>query len=68
MKKITFLLTIVLLLAAFATGYADEKPRLGVLRFTNSTSAGWWSGTAGRDLQDMLAAEFESPYVRKLIG
>lgn len=36
---------------------AKEKPRLGVLRFSNNTSAGWWSGTAGRDLQDMLIAE-----------
>ncbi len=36
---------------------AKEKPRIGVLRFTNQTSAGWWHGTVGRDLQDMLIAE-----------
>jgi curli biogenesis system outer membrane secretion channel CsgG len=30
---------------------------LGVLRFTNNTSAGWWSGSVGNDLQDMLIAE-----------
>ncbi len=36
---------------------AKEKPRLGVLRFTNDTSAGWWSSSVGRDLQDMLIAE-----------
>ena len=40
--------------------FAQGKPRLGVLRFTNDTRAGWWSGTAGRDLQDMLAAELVS--------
>jgi curli biogenesis system outer membrane secretion channel CsgG len=53
-------ITAVLFLALFgflADGFAAEKPRLGVLRFTNSTSAGWWSGSTGRDLQDMLAAE-----------
>jgi curli biogenesis system outer membrane secretion channel CsgG len=40
--------------------FAQGKPRLGVLRFTNNTRAGWWSGTAGQDLQDMLAAELVS--------
>ena len=39
---------------------AQEKPRLGVLRFTNQTSAGWWSGSVGRELGDMLAAELVS--------
>lgn len=57
MKKIIvsliFCLTIIIPSAAFA----KEKPRLGVLRFTNDTSAGWWKGGVGRDLQDMLIAE-----------
>lgn len=39
---------------------AGEKPRVGVLRFTNHTSAGWWSASVGRDLSDMLAAELVS--------
>jgi curli biogenesis system outer membrane secretion channel CsgG len=37
--------------------FAGEKPRIGVLRFTNETSAGWWSWKVGTELQDMLAAE-----------
>ncbi|WP_076790677.1 CsgG/HfaB family protein [Chlorobium sp. KB01] len=51
-----FLFSIVL----FSQGYAGEKPRIGVLRFTNHTSAGWWSGSVGTDLQDMLIAELAS--------
>jgi curli biogenesis system outer membrane secretion channel CsgG len=40
--------------------FAAEKPRLGVLRFTNDTAAGWWSGGMARDMQDMLIAELAS--------
>jgi curli biogenesis system outer membrane secretion channel CsgG len=60
MKKI--ILTIILSLAIFtiSQGLAQEKPRLGVLRFTNDTSAGWWGGNVGRELQDMLASELVS--------
>ncbi len=57
MKKCFFAVLVIMLFVAVAPGFAAEKPRLGVLRFTNNTSAGWWSGTAGRDLQDMLIAE-----------
>jgi curli biogenesis system outer membrane secretion channel CsgG len=57
MKKITFLFTLGLMLSLFSLSLAAEKPRLGVLRFTNQTSAGWWSGSMGSELQDMLAAE-----------
>jgi curli biogenesis system outer membrane secretion channel CsgG len=39
---------------------AQEKPRVGVLRFTNHTSAGWWSASVGRELSDMLASELVS--------
>ncbi|MBI5594207.1 MAG: CsgG/HfaB family protein [Deltaproteobacteria bacterium] len=60
MKKITFLLTLGLMLSLFSLSMASEKPRLGVLRFTNHTSAGWWSGSMGSELQDMLAAELSS--------
>jgi curli biogenesis system outer membrane secretion channel CsgG len=60
MKKI--ILTVILSLAILTTsqGFAQEKPRIGVLRFTNETSAGWWGGNVGRDLQDMLCAELVS--------
>jgi len=45
----------------FVSGaFASEKPRLGVLRFTNDTSAGWWKASVGRDLQDMLISELAS--------
>ncbi len=62
MKKIVLLTVIALLaVAAFlAAGQSAEKPRIGVLRFTNQTSAGWWSASVGRELSDMLAAELVS--------
>ncbi len=61
MKK-SFAATIVvlLILVCFSVSFADEKPRVGVLRFTNHTHAGWWGGTTGSDLQDMLASELAS--------
>jgi curli biogenesis system outer membrane secretion channel CsgG len=60
MKKLFFAIGLSLIIFVVSQGFAQEKPRLGVLRFTNETGAGWWSGTAGRDLQDMLAAELVS--------
>jgi curli biogenesis system outer membrane secretion channel CsgG len=60
MKKIAVLAAIILTIFMVSQSLAQGKPRLGVLRFTNDTRAGWWSGTAGRDLQDMLAAELAS--------
>ena len=50
-------ITVIMSSQAFANG---KKPRIGVLRFTNQTSAGWWSGTVGTELQDMLIAELAS--------
>jgi len=62
MKKIVLLTVIAILaVAAFlAAGPAAEKPRIGVLRFTNHTSAGWWSASVGSELSDMLASELVS--------
>jgi curli biogenesis system outer membrane secretion channel CsgG len=64
MKKIWGMVFLVLLLAVavsiFAGTAQDEKPRLGVLRFTNHTSAGWWSAAVADDLTDMLASELAS--------
>jgi curli biogenesis system outer membrane secretion channel CsgG len=57
MKRVIIALVLCFTFLTFSQVFAKEKPRLGVLRFTNNTSAAWWSGTAGRDLQDMLAAE-----------
>lgn len=53
---ILFLLTFVIVSGSLAA----EKPRVGVLRFTNNTHAGWWHGGMGSELQDMLIAELAS--------
>ena len=61
MKRI--LIAIVLCITVFlsSNSFANgKKPRIGVLRFTNQTSAGWWRGSVGTDLQDMLIAELAS--------
>ncbi|MBW1678792.1 MAG: penicillin-binding protein activator LpoB, partial [Deltaproteobacteria bacterium] len=60
MKKVVVGLVLSMVFIAFSQGFAGEKPRLGILRFTNDTHAGWWYATAGRDLQDMLIAELAS--------
>ncbi len=55
MKKVLIFTFILMLLAPCLI--QAEKVRVGVLRFTNDTAAGWWSGSLSRELQDMLAAE-----------
>lgn len=60
MRKIVILVVLSLSVLMVSSSFAQQKPRLGVLRFTNDTRAGWWTGTAGRDLQDMLASELVS--------
>ena len=57
MKKRAVLFILGVILIPFSLSFAAEKPRIGVLRFTNQTSAGWWSGGMGSELQDMLASE-----------
>jgi curli biogenesis system outer membrane secretion channel CsgG len=39
---------------------AAEKPRIGIMRFTNNTHASWWHVSSGEELQDMLIAELAS--------
>jgi len=61
MKRIMFFfITIVFCLILSVQAFAAEKPRIGVLRFTNHTSASWWGYTSGTELQDMLIAELAS--------
>jgi curli biogenesis system outer membrane secretion channel CsgG len=60
MKKLLPLIMICFTFAIVSESFASEKPRMGVLRFTNETSAGWWSWKVGRELQDMLASELVS--------
>lgn len=59
MKRIV-LVVLCLSLFCASQGFAKAKPRIGVLRFTNETSAGWWRASVGRELQDMLASELVS--------
>jgi curli biogenesis system outer membrane secretion channel CsgG len=63
MKKLllSFLaLALLLTLASPPLAAADDEIRVGVLRFTNQTAAGWWSGSVATELQDMLASELVS--------
>lgn len=60
MKRMIAFFVLCLTLGLIANGFAAEKPRIGVLRFTNDTSAGWWNASVGRELQDMLASELVS--------
>jgi curli biogenesis system outer membrane secretion channel CsgG len=60
MKKFVFSAVLVLFVFSLSAAIAQEKPRLGVLRFTNQTHAGWWRGNMGYELQDMLASELAS--------
>jgi curli biogenesis system outer membrane secretion channel CsgG len=47
-------------IALVPEGFAKDKPRIGVLRFTNHSTAAWWHGGVGTDLQDMLISELAS--------
>ncbi len=64
MKKAIVGVGVVLILAFVLAGVGRssvaEKPRIGVLRFTNQTSAGWWSASVGSELSDMLTSELVS--------
>ncbi|MBI5100632.1 MAG: penicillin-binding protein activator LpoB [Nitrospirae bacterium] len=60
MKKLQLFLLACLLFVFASSTLAAEKPRLGVLRFTNNTHAGWWKASVGHELQDMLASELAS--------
>lgn len=60
MKSLKYLVLACMILVFVSAAFAEEKPRLGVLRFTNDTSAGWWSSSVARDLQDALASELAS--------
>ena len=60
MRKYVLLIVLCLILMCTVQVLAAEKPRIGVLRFTNHTSASWWGYTSGTELQDMLIAELAS--------
>lgn len=60
MKKMILLLMSFLILACATVTLAQEKPRIGVLRFTNTAHAPWWSGSTATELQDLLINELAS--------
>lgn len=60
MKFLRYCILICLSFVFVSGAFASERPRLGVLRFTNDTNAGWWRASVGRDLQDMLISELAS--------
>jgi curli biogenesis system outer membrane secretion channel CsgG len=62
MKKIALWAALILVVGTVlsAAPAGGEKPRIGVLRFTNHTSAGWWSASVGDELSDMLVSELAS--------
>lgn len=60
MRKILLILIIFSMFAVTTVALAQEKPRIGVLRFSNNTRAHWWSGSAANEMQDLLINELAS--------
>jgi curli biogenesis system outer membrane secretion channel CsgG len=61
MKKKILIFLLVVFALSLATVYAAEKPRIGVLRFTNRVAGmNWWSSRVAHELQDMLISELMS--------
>ncbi len=61
-KKIIVIVLVLFFVSAFAL-YSNEKPRVGVLRFTNSVAGTgfWvWNPKVASELQDMLISELNS--------
>lgn len=63
MKRVIMMMLITLMVLGLGNLYGadDEKPRIGVLRFTNDVAGTWWwNSDVARELQDMLASELVS--------
>jgi len=63
MKKKVLLFMLVAIFALATLNYGQEKPRIGVLRFTNTvagTSFWAWNNKVATELQDMLISELYS--------
>ncbi len=63
MKKTMLIISLLLIFGPLVNNLSAEKPRLGVLRFTNhvaGTSFWRWNNTVATELQDMLIAELYS--------
>ena len=63
MKKNILIFMLLMFVLSLGSGsiYAQEKPRIGVLRFTNQVAGlYWWRATVASELQDLLASELVS--------
>lgn len=63
MKKYILFFVLVMFVLSLGSGnvYAQEKPRLGVLRFTNQVAGMyWWHASVASELQDLLISELVS--------
>ncbi len=63
MKKKILVFVLVLFVGSIVMLYSNEKPRVGVLRFTNTVAGTgfWvWNPKVASDLQDMLISELQS--------
>jgi curli biogenesis system outer membrane secretion channel CsgG len=61
MKKSILIFVLVAFVLGLGSMYAEEKPRIGVLRFTNQVAGlYWWRSNVATELQDMLISELVS--------
>lgn len=63
MKKyiLFFVLAVIVFTLGNSSAFAEEKPRIGVLRFTNNVAGlYWWHSSVADDLADLLASEMVS--------
>jgi len=61
MKQRILLFVLIVFVMSLGSIYAQEKPRLGVLRFTNQVAGlYWWHDSVASELQDLLASELVS--------
>lgn len=61
MNRKILVFVLILFAASLFNGFAQEKPRIGVLRFTNNVAGMyWWRATVATELQDMLISELVS--------
>ncbi len=61
MKKKILLIMFILFATSLFNVFGEEKPRIGVLRFTNQVAGMyWWHSSVADELQDMLSSELVS--------
>ncbi len=61
MRKKILVLVLIVFAASMVNIFGQEKPRIGVLRFTNNVAGlWWWHSTTASDLQDLLISELVS--------